>query len=193
MMIEPLAPFRVMPIDPQLLRQPLEFLHADLFRLRIACTFLDMLAEDPLREPPLLALALVDYFRSDWPLHLDDMERRLFPLMQGSLLVGDQVDQAIRQLAAEQSRDRTHAAQLLGKLEQVVGRDAELDESSFILRANTFSEAQRRHAAWIEGIILPCAQDRLKQDQLTSLRSQLAAARAWRSVQPAEVGDEGAR
>lgn len=182
-MTEPLAPYRVMPPDPRLLGQPLELLRADLFRLRLACLLLDMLAEDPLRDPPLLARGLAEYFRVDWLLHLDDLERRLFPLMQGSLLVGDWVDLAIRQLVVEHSRDRAEAASLLRSLEQVADGDTGFDDERFALRAGSFSEAQRRHVAWIESVILPSAHDRLRPEGLGLLRTQLAAARGWSPAQ----------
>ncbi len=176
----PVAPYRIANVDPELLRRPLEFLTADMFRVRMACFSLDLLAAAPLAEPPALAHALADFFRSDWPLHLDDMEVRLFPAIRASLLVGDHVDQAMDQLAAEHARDRAQIGPLLEDIDSLVTRDRGLDEERLAMRATHFGEAQRRHVAWVQNVILPTAEHRLAEAEARRLAAALAEARGHR-------------
>ncbi|MEQ9639734.1 MAG: hemerythrin domain-containing protein [Alphaproteobacteria bacterium] len=183
----PVAPYLIARVDPALLRQPLAFLTADMFRVRMACFALDLVAADPLAEPPQLAHALADYFRRDWPLHLDDIEQRLFPAIRAALLVGDHVDQAMDQLAAEHVRDRAQIGPLLADIDRLGARDSQLDEERLAIRAAHFGEAQRRHVAWVQNVILPTAEHRLAGAQARKLAAALAEVRGHRL----EYLDEG--
>src|SRR3546814_19240816 len=85
---------------------------------------LDMAAVDPVRVVSLAAPALINFLRTDFPRHLDDLEQDLLPLIEGALLVGDDADDALAQLSRERAVDRRRAEQLLAALEPLASGQA---------------------------------------------------------------------
>src|SRR3546814_4768777 len=76
-----------------------------------------MVAADPGRVGHLAAPALIDFLRTDFPRHLDDMEQDLLPAVERALLVGDGADGALAQLSREHAVDRRRAQHLITVLE----------------------------------------------------------------------------
>src|SRR3546814_11474904 len=76
-----------------------------------------MVAADPGRVVHLAAPALIDFLRTDFPRHLDDMEQDLLPAVERALLVGDGADGALAQLSREHAVDRRRAQHLITVLE----------------------------------------------------------------------------
>src|SRR3546814_7459087 len=96
-----LGPFAVLPVQRELLAAPLDYLFAESYRILRFCDMLDMLAVDLGRVGRLAAPALINFLRTDFPRHLDDLEQDLLPLVEGALLVGDDADDALAQLRSE--------------------------------------------------------------------------------------------
>src|SRR3546814_16875701 len=85
-----------------------------------------MVAADPGRVGHLAAPALIDFLRTDFPRHLDDMEQDLLPAVERALLVGDGADGALAQLSREHAVDRRRAQHLITVLrseERRVGKE----------------------------------------------------------------------
>src|SRR3546814_1510557 len=70
-----LGPFAIPPVPLELLVSPLDYLYAENCRILRLCAALDMVAADPGRVGHLAAPALIDFLRTDFPSHLDEMAK----------------------------------------------------------------------------------------------------------------------
>lgn len=110
--------------------------------------------------------ALAAYLRQDFPAIVAEEEEGLLPLLRQRLLLGDDLEPAIRQLSDEHRRDTQRALSLAAECDALgEGLDAE-DVAGILAALAAFAEQQRRHLAWEEAIILPVARARLTEQDL---------------------------
>lgn len=170
-------PFSIPPVQQELLALPLDYLFAESCRILRFCDTLGLVAAQPVRMGRLAAPALIAFLRTDLPYHFDDMDEDLLPLVEGALLVGDDADRALVQLAEEHAIDRRSAERLIVVLEPLAeGRAPECEREVSAL-AHGFAEAQRRHVAWEKAVLYPLAHARLNATSLHGLSRRLARRR----------------
>jgi|GEM_PF-5168615 len=92
------------PIDPGLLSAPIDYLHAVHLREREACAMLNRVA-DIGRVSGTDAKSIMSFLSEELPLHLEDEETDLFPLLQVRCSEEDEIDRLLKRL----STDHRHA------------------------------------------------------------------------------------
>lgn len=154
---------------------PVRFIHECLLQDREVYADIEVaaLAETP---RPETASRLAGYLRNDLPLHLDDRETDLFPLLKRRCTTEDQIDRAIGQLVeghAKATDDRPAVLSILDALasEGRIARDAERDALM------NHAAGQRRILIFEAAIILPFARLRLTRHDLETLRLCLSMRR----------------
>ena len=168
-----LSPFAIPPVPLELLASPLDYLFAENCRILRLCDALDMVAADPGRIGRLAAPVLIDFLRTDFPRHLDDMEQDLLPAVERALLVGDDAEDALAQLSREHAVDRRRAEHLVTALDSITDDRVTNAERDLPALAHAFAEAQRRHIAWESAVLYPLARVRLQAPLLRELSRRL--------------------
>jgi len=165
-------------VPENLLREPVEYLLAEHFRQQEVCRMLAALAGAP--EPGALAAtvaAALRYLAEDLPLHIADEEQDLFRCLRGRCLEEDGLGSILGVLNAEHERDETLAATLVADLRELAAGRAPADMAAFRHAAAVYSETQRRHVAWENGVLLPLARRRLTPVDWIDLGRRMAARR----------------
>lgn len=149
---------------------PIDFLMEEHFRQREFCAALEALADDPSRGP-VAAPALLSHQRNWLPLHLQDEEQGLFPL----LLLRVQPEDALEPLIARLRREHAASGERSIALCQILQRLADGHGLSPV-----DAEAMRRHATEVRrhlivenAIVLPLARARLTQADKARLLRRL--------------------
>jgi len=116
-----------------------------------------------------LVTAILPMVQHDLVIHVLDEEDGLFPLMQERVVPEDNFDAVLDTLCLEHAADQGFAEELVDELEllKARGRPANPDMLGYMLRG--FFEAQRRHLAWENAVVLPLAHARLTVLDLKSL------------------------
>ena len=167
------------PIQPQLLRSPVDFLFAEHYRQRVVLNHLERAAADPaMPDRARVVKAILEYLRRDLPYHVQDEERDLFPLMRKRCLAKDRIDAVFRILSAEHAGDDELADLLIDALEQRRGSGDQAPAIALERVAHAFAETQRRHLVWENTLVLPLARQRLTDPDLVRLGRKMAARRS---------------
>ena len=165
----------LMPTDPALLGNPLVFIHEDHLREREICTVLDRIAGAPVPDRNDVDGALA-FLRNELPLHLEDEEQDLFPLLKRRCGQEDEIDKVIARLESDHQHadiDTPEVVHILGTL--APGAPALSDAGRSALR--DYAAHARRHLILENAIILPFARVRLTADDLQTLRLRMQARR----------------
>lgn len=167
------------PLDPRLLAHPLDFLHAEHYRLRAVLTQLDGVARGAAGEAQRkLARALVCYFGDDYALHIADEDTGLFPLLRRRCTEDAAFLAGLETLAAEHRDDDKRVAAVIAGLSALAeGPPRSEAPAEFAAETRTFIEAQRRHIAWENAVLMPVARRCLGAADLRRLARKLAARR----------------
>jgi len=167
------------PIQPQLLRSPIDFLFAEHYRQRVVLNHLERIAADPtMPDWTRVAKAILDYLRRDLPYHVQDEERDLFPLMRKRCTAEDRIDAVFRILSAEHVGDDELADLLIDTLKQQRGPGKKEATVELGRVAHAFAETQRRHLVWENTLVLPLARQRLTDADLLRFGRKMAARRS---------------
>lgn len=139
------------------------------------CAMIDRLPSAGTEMLRRVGPALANYLRHEFPQLSNEEEEGLLPLLKQRMLLGDEMDQAIRQSVEEHRRD-VHTAQMLAQECDALGDGLESEEIPAVLAAlRAFAEQQRRHVAWEEAIILPLARARLSDRDLAAWSKAMRA------------------
>jgi len=176
--------YEISPIDPAALSPGLRRIHAALshasegeaspfetmlnqrMTLLSICAMIDRLPLANANTLQRLGPALAQYLRQDFPAIIIEEEEGLLPLLRQRLLLGDDLEPALRQLGDEHRRDTQRALSLAAECDALgEGLDPE-DIAGILASLAAFAEQQRRHLAWEEAIILPVARARLSSQDL---------------------------
>ncbi|MGC9368901.1 MAG: hemerythrin domain-containing protein [Paracoccaceae bacterium] len=151
---------------------PLDALAADHQRQRDMADGLWALADA--RDPdPELARDLLGRIQRELPLHMQDEDADLFPLLRRRAEPEDDIGEILSRLDAEHEELAGWQKAVLDGLKAVIAGDPLPDPMA--LRG--FAEANNRHMTLENAVILPLARARLTRDDLTSLRLRMAARR----------------
>lgn len=134
---------------------------------RAACALLDQAA----------ALGAVDQATGDalrryltelLPLHWQDEERDLFPLLRRRAQPEDAITAALARLAHDHEASAAETVTLARTLDRMTHGDVPDAQTRAAMRA--FADRERRHLAFENAVILPLARLRLTADDRTTLR-----------------------
>ncbi|MFQ6018501.1 MAG: hemerythrin domain-containing protein, partial [Kiloniellaceae bacterium] len=89
-------------LGPEAFLDPVEFIHSDHNRQLRMCNLMDAFSErlevEPVKE---LAGALLQFIKTDLPLHTEDEEQGLFPTLRRRCSPEDGIDEVLHQLTRE--------------------------------------------------------------------------------------------
>ncbi len=166
------------------IHNPLDVIHEDHLRAREMCADLDHLERSDARAPEL-ADRVLTFLKTDLPLHLEDEEEDLFPLLKRRCEPQDEIGKALKRL----SSDHEHAAEdtptvvaVLQAMTSGTGSAPEADR----LALTQFAAHVRRHLLLENAIILPFAKLRLTNDDLETLRLRMLQRRGLAETQNAD-------
>ena len=163
--------------DPAAFRTPLDVLAAEHTRQITICDMLDRWVRGPRRTDPAELKAVHDYLVLDLPLHIEDEDGDLFPLLKRRLPLGDDTEAIFAQLHAEHEADRALQMALVRDLECLIRQAAFEDPAHFFMNAFAFSQALRRHLAWENAVIMTRARRHLTEEDCAELGRRMAARR----------------
>lgn len=114
----------------------------------------------------------------DLPLHHEDEETGLFPLLKQRAQPEDGLNGVLERLAAEHGSDTDFASEIAEALDQLGqgARVANADMVGYMLRG--FFERYRRHIHWENTLVMPLARKRLTEDDLQVLSARMEKNRA---------------
>ena len=120
-----------------------------------------------------LCAQLASCLAFDLPLHHQDEEVALFPLLRRRALPEDGLDRILDRLAAEHSSDNDFASEIAEALEVLAqgSRPQNPEMLGYMLRG--FFERYRRHVHWENTLVMPLARLRLTPDDLQALQAQM--------------------
>lgn len=137
--------------------------------------FCGILKAMPASSPALarvLAAGLARYLSRDFPALVAEEEEGLLPRLNRRLLVGDQLDDILRQLSDEHRQDLERAKTLATRCDDFAsGMDTDWPELCEALEE--FANRQRRHLVWEDATILPIASDRLGSEDMRQWRNDM--------------------
>jgi hemerythrin-like domain-containing protein len=171
-------------IPENLLREPIEYIFADHYRMRqIIATMDRFLTEGIYAQPPMDDAIIADmtviqaYLRDELPPHIADEEEDLFPCLEQRSQNDSDTKQILATLHQEHEEDFALLPPLIaGHGDLLAGREVaarELFETSVV----RFVETQRRHVIWENNIVLPLARRRLSTEDMEKIGRDMAARR----------------
>lgn len=135
----------------------------------------DGLPDDVDRRLCAQAAACLQY---DLPLHHQDEDAGLFPLLRSRAESGDGLEDILERLASEHLADTDFAAEIVDALESLGqgGRVGNPDMVGYMLRG--FFERYRRHIHWENVLVIPLARRRLLPEDYEVLSARMNLNRA---------------
>jgi hemerythrin-like domain-containing protein len=165
-------------VGVQQLAQPLKFIIGEHQHQLLVCEKLANLPyERDARRAAEKAVAVSAYLTESLPLHTEDEEKDLFPLLRLRCQPEDQIDTILDQLHAEHAYDAELVKLILPDLRAIVDGSDLSDPVYFRVNALAFCEIQRRHISWETNVVLPMARRRLSKADLTELGRGMMARR----------------
>jgi len=157
------------PVDAD---NPLDVLEHEHLRQKWLCEVLETIADGlPGKLDAALARQAVDILKAEAPLHHEQEETCLFPLLTQRAQPEDNIEAVIRQLTREHLADDTYSSDLVHLLEDMAegNRPINPEMAGYMIRG--FFESYRRHIAFEDLVILPLARLRLTDWDLKKLHS----------------------
>ena len=155
------------PTDPELLSDPLAFFHEDHLREREICAMLERIATADVPRS-FEVTHVLGFLRDELPLHLEDEEQDLFPLLRRRCEPPDEIGKAIDRLVGDHRRSDAQTPPVeaaLARLERG-GEGLSPDERE---RVVAYVGHTRNHLIFENAIILPFARLRLTDSDLHTL------------------------
>ena len=156
---------------------PLGFIREEHRRQEELCAVLEGLVDDFTKPSSRdKATGILAYLTEELPLHEQDEEEGLIPLLQARC--GDAEAQGLlSRLRGQHADDRARVATLIADLDALYVEVPLGDPGAFVLNALMLAETWRRHLAWENQVLLPLARDRLNAADLEELGRAMAARR----------------
>ena len=167
------SPWAIEPMPADLIDSPLDFIFAEHHRQREAASILTMLADGEFDGGGVHAL--LAFLETDFALHIGDEELALFPMLREHCLPEDNVERILARLEHEHREDEASmetatAILVKGASRQQIGENDKR-------RLRMFAEHIRQHLALENGVLLPIARVRLRENELGVLAEMLKARR----------------
>jgi len=166
-------PWAIEPMPADLIDSPLDFIFAEHHRQREAASILTLLADG---EFDLKGVkSLLAFLQTDFALHIGDEELALFPMLREHCLPEDNVERILARLVDEHREDEASLEAATAILVKGVS-DKQLGVNDK-RRLRMFAEHIRQHLALENGVLLPIARVRLRENELGVLADLLKARR----------------
>lgn len=166
------ASARVAPLQVALLEDPVAFLSAEHARQTVLLGHLERVARAPLgRAARGLAAMLLGWLTAEFPVHIEDEERSLYPRLAAHDTSG-----VLRTLQAQHREDRNAVRAVLAGLRRSAAGEA--PGADFAPAALAFASGHRRHLVLEETAVTPLARRVLDRDALASLAGEMARRRS---------------
>ena len=123
------------------------------------------------------ASSLLEFLTRDLPLHIEDEERDLFPLLASRQDHDRDLPVILDQLVSEHELDRDLVEPIVEDLRHIANGLALADARRFCVYARTFTEAMRRHLNWENRVVLPLAERVLSDRDRAELGQSIAERR----------------
>lgn len=175
------------PTNPELLRDPLGFIQEDHLRERQICAWLDILA-DAERPDVDAGFCILEFLRVELPLHLEDEEQDLFPLLRRRCDAEDDIGRAIARLATDHCHAGEDTPLVIHDLERLVSAGGEFT-GGMRARFRSYASHARRHLILENAIILPFARLRLTASDLETLRLRMMQRRGIERLEDVRDAD----
>lgn len=177
---------RLSPTELQLLGNPIDFIHEDHMRERTICALLDTIAAADAPNPED-AIRAQEFLREELPLHLEDEEQDLFPLLQRRCVPEYDIVKTIQHLKADHALAEDETPQVIAILDLVQGATGCLSEGHRAMLSRYAGQA-RRHMILENAIILRFAKLRLTAGDIATLRLRMMQRRGLdRLIGPSNV------
>jgi hemerythrin-like domain-containing protein len=169
-------PLKLDPLPFALLDAPLDYMLADHFRLRTLCVALKRSAERG-RVSRAEADLMIGFFDRDMPLHHEDEDETLFPLLRRRALPEDELGVVLARLGAD------HDAAAAMARDIIAGLSVDLAAGEIRLPAalrdvmRGYVANEHRHLAIENGIVLALARVRLTRSDLRRVSTEMKARR----------------
>ena len=164
--------------DPDTFEDPIAFIRDDHARQLRMCNLLDAFTEKLELEPVMpLASALLEYLTGDLPLHTQDEEQDLRPVLEERCEPDDGLDEVLKQLTKEHELNRDLISFMIEDLEALADGRTLSNPVRLLMNVKEFSETQRQHVTWEERVLLPLARQRLTAEDLAAIGRNMAARR----------------
>jgi len=160
-------------VPENLFREPLDALHAEHMRLGAVCNFLTSLEGEKQAIDQTSLDAALHYLVHDLPLHIQDEEVDLFPMLLEHIRYDDPAMGMIKQFKSEH-------AQQIELVQEILTSARSSDDKThaqFVRSAFVFGEMQLRHMQWENGVLFPLTRRRLSDADLERLGQHMAARR----------------
>lgn len=155
-------------------RNPLDVIaHAHGMQLQM-CDAMERIADGlPDDVDRRLCAQVASLLQFDLPLHHQDEEMGLFPILKKRALPEDALEGILDRLAAEHAADNDFASEIAESLDLLGhgGRPANPEMMGYMLRG--FFERYRRHVEWENSLVLPLARLRLTPEDLAVLSARM--------------------
>lgn len=175
------------PTKIALLDEPLEFIHEDHLRERQICALIDEIAH----EETLDVAAVWDvhsFLNKELPLHLQDEDEDLFPLLRSRCEREDEIDKVINKLKSDHTHAEGDTPKVVAVLEGLAAQKRPpIDQERKLLL--DYSSHSRRHLILENAIILPFARLRLTQKDRETLCVRMCQRRGLDSL--GDLGNVG--
>lgn len=174
-------------IPENLLREPIEYIFADHYRLRQVIATMDQFlaegifalfsADDSAGENAADIATIRAYLVDELPLHIADEEEDLFPALARRCSGDDETKQILDTLRQEHEDDFALLPPITEGLDSFLDGRAMAEWERFETSVARFVETQRRHIIWENNIVLPLARRRLDDDDMATIGHNIAARR----------------
>jgi len=169
-------------IAAALLKDPIDFFLSEHNRQLEFCDALETLADvmeiQPVKEQ---AAVLLRFMTEDLPLHIEDEEQDLFPLLMSGREQQTEINQALAQLITEHEGDKELVRPIVADLQEINDGRALADPARFHRNVQVFCGLQRRHLIWENRLVLPLAKRSLSNAEKAELRRRMIAKRETRA------------
>lgn len=123
------------------------------------------------------AESLLGFLTTDLPVHIEDEERDLFPLLASRQADDQNLTIVLDQLVAEHELDRGLVEPIVESLRRIADGRPPADLRRFCMDACAFSEAMRRHINWENRVVIPLARRLLGAEDRAQLALRIAERR----------------
>ncbi len=123
------------------------------------------------------AQSLLAFLTEDLPVHIDDEEQDLFPMLASRGYNDQNLNIILEQLAAEHELDRGLVEPIVEELRRIAEGRVPSDLRRLCMEVRAFTEAMRRHINWENRVVVSLARAILSEEDRTRLARRIAERR----------------
>lgn len=157
---------------------PIEFIRQEHSRQFEIC---DQLEDLPNALDSMLDLdwarSIQSFLFKDLPMHVEDEELDLFPILSERCSGYEGFDLMLSQLTSEHQLDLDLVEPIKAELQVILEAGAPRNRGRLLMHLRAFAETQRRHLLWENRIVLPLAEKHLTVGDREALSAKLTARR----------------